>query len=209
MTLGVAVACAMWDIPPLYGDWNTPGGPWNPPRHCSQNTPGIPVSPTWVRQGRTSLELSLERFASGYPCVPRKIPLAGNAPPETVTVNRIAAGWPLRALGGAEIGLLTPTKGRFRVWVWRYHAVFVTPRIISPEAWMIPLRVLPAGFAADTVVFSILAFLAFGAPGAARIAQKRWRGLRGRCASCSYDLRGLSSKSRCPECGVEQQPRNG
>ena len=61
----------------------------------------------------------------------------------------------------------------------------------------LPLRILVWGFAGDVAFFTIVFLLILILP---RRIQRWWRGLRGHCQACGYDLRNDLSAG-CPECG--------
>ncbi len=65
----------------------------------------------------------------------------------------------------------------------------------------LPVRIIPAGFLADTGIYGVIFWLLWFTPGAIRRMVRRQRG---RCEKCGYDLRGNASGgagSVCPECG--------
>jgi len=64
----------------------------------------------------------------------------------------------------------------------------------------LPIRILGRGFAGDVAFFTILCLLILILP---RRIRRSWRGLRGRCHSCGYDLRNDLSAG-CSECGWQR-----
>ena len=67
----------------------------------------------------------------------------------------------------------------------------------------LPIRILVRGFAGDVAFFTILCLLILVLP---RSMRRWWRGLRGRCHSCGYDLRNDLSAG-CPECGWRREEK--
>ena len=65
----------------------------------------------------------------------------------------------------------------------------------------LPIRILVWGFAGDVAFFTLLSLLILILP---RSMRRWWRGLRGRCHSCGYDLRNDFSAG-CPECGWRRE----
>lgn len=61
----------------------------------------------------------------------------------------------------------------------------------------LPIRILVWGFAGDVAFFTIVFLLILILP---RRMRRWWRGLRGHCHACGYDLRNDLSAG-CPECG--------
>jgi hypothetical protein len=109
-----------------------------------------------------------------------------------------AAGWPMLCLASRSNA---PTTGaRKTSWSMRIRPATVTagaaPR--DPDEGAIPLRPLPLGLAANTLLYAAPPFIVLAAIPAARRALRRRRGL---CPVCGYDRRGLGGASPCPECG--------
>ena len=65
-------------------------------------------------------------------------------------------------------------------------------------AEVMPLRILPLGFALNTL---IAAALLRGIKEIVDLARRRRRARKGRCAECGYDRGGLANDAACPECG--------
>jgi hypothetical protein len=80
------------------------------------------------------------------------------------------------------IDVLPPSKSRF---------------IHDGKPIALPLRPIPVGFLADTMIFAALWWLMLITPG---ILRRRCRRKCGRCIRCGYDL--AASPTRCPECGA-------
>jgi hypothetical protein len=107
-----------------------------------------------------------------------------------------ARGWPMRALWGEMVsevgqrslrcqgGLSLPLRGK------------------GTNAWLderfLPLRIIPLGFVADTLLFGLAWCCILWMPWVVRDRRRR---RRGRCPSCGYSLAGLAEGSACPECG--------
>jgi hypothetical protein len=125
---------------------------------------------------------------------------------ETPDLRSTTFGFPFRTstrevVSGVEASGPPAASGLLRVrvrsgWIW------------SPEASSMPIMyrsmraqrdwVYPAGIAGDTVLAAAALLLGRAACFAVRGA---FRVRRGRCVHCAYDLHGLVSGSRCPECG--------
>jgi hypothetical protein len=96
-------------------------------------------------------------------------------------------GWPLRA-------------SRLALW-WDYQGNMGgedTLIIQLDGTRRLPTRVLPLGFALNTlfyaaVLLGVVEFVAF--------ARRRVRRGGGRCPACGYDPAGRAEGSACPECG--------
>lgn len=121
--------------------------------------------------------------------------------------------WALRARGTNTITPVTFNAASARGWPMR--AMWYEVRIagggrlnsggadVPPDlAWfgpgpVLPLRVLPLGFAADTALYAAAWLVVLGAIGRARRRAQRHLG---RCPDCGYDL-AHADHDRCPECG--------
>ncbi|MFI4882861.1 MAG: hypothetical protein ACIAQU_09790 [Phycisphaerales bacterium JB064] len=111
-----------------------------------------------------------------------------------------AAGWPMLCL--ASRSSETTTGPRQTSWSLRLWSPAATggsaPR--DPDRGAVPLRPLPLGLAANTLLFAAPLFVVLVAVPTVRRAIRR---RRGRCPACGYDRRGLDHRSPCPECGTE------
>lgn len=109
-----------------------------------------------------------------------------------------AAGWPMLCLASRSNA---PTTGaRKASWSMRILPATATapaaPR--DPDKGAAPLRPLPLGLAANTMLFAAAPFIVLVAVPTVRQALRR---RRGRCPLCGYDRRGLEGGAPCPECG--------
>jgi hypothetical protein len=87
----------------------------------------------------------------------------------------------------------------------------LTNSIIWTEEWQrlrphkdcrgIPARVLPLGFALNTL---LAAGVLLGVTETIGLARRRLRSRKGLCPPCGYDRRGLHVEAACPECGTER-----
>jgi hypothetical protein len=132
------------------------------------------------------------------PAWPSWLPLLPEDDTEFSEWGARAAGWPMLCLASRSNA---PTTGaRTTSWSMRILpatvAVGAAPR--DPDVGAIPLRPLPLGLAANTLLYAAPPFIVLAAAPAVRRALRRRRGL---CPVCGYDRRGLDDASPCPECG--------
>jgi hypothetical protein len=111
-------------------------------------------------------------------------------------IRQIWTGWPAHALHGTMT-----VKGMSMVWtmsgLWE-----PPPRV---QAFIhrrrpLPIRVLPFGFALNTL---LAAGVLLGLVEGVAFARRRVRRAKGRCPSCGYDRGGLAKDAACPECGAK------
>lgn len=112
-----------------------------------------------------------------------------------------AAGWPqvcLVSKASAKLAPGRPTRVFPRVFRTDQGNPLgpVDPLSIATLPRVIPTRVLPLAFLANTVLYSIALG---GAMLLWRLNRRLRRGKAGRCRGCGYDMRG--SAEQCPECG--------
>ncbi len=121
--------------------------------------------------------------------------------PDANFMDLVRAGWPLRCVEGLAwidyANRLHPPR--------RTESLIEERRVQAPllgEMRLIaPLRPIPVGLAADTLVFAALwALVGVGGRGGARFGLRSVRRQRGRCPKCAYDLK-RDFASGCPECG--------
>jgi hypothetical protein len=120
-------------------------------------------------------------------------------------VPTVSVGWPLLAFtsppvrfadAGAHPEFIAATEHAYARAVTTAAPEFLRAR---PHR-VLPGRILPLGFAVNTMLYAAVAGVALYAPGVIR------RGLRrraGRCLGCGYPLTG---GDRCPECGAPALP---
>lgn len=164
------------------------------------------------------------RRASGFGVEQTRIDVINSAWSETSRCGRvfvIECGWPFVALGAEALKEGTVSLGNppqapefpFSLELdtgveVTWHWAFMAPEFVDPDGtgygWgdplprVVPLRVLPVGFALGTVFWSGV----IAGPGALfRLARRRRRQRRGVCAGCGYEVGELAS---CPECGVRR-----
>ncbi len=108
-----------------------------------------------------------------------------------------AAGWPMPCL--ASRSSATTTGARSASWSMRIWPATATGSAVprDPDKGAVPLRPLPLGLAANTLLFAAPPFIVLAAIPAGRRALRRRRGL---CPVCGYAVGGLD---RCPECGTD------
>ncbi len=116
---------------------------------------------------------------------------ANNVNWDNVALRR--AGWPLRAIEGAQWLRLESGSGL------RYVFDAMLP-IGDGNRWIL-LRPLWFGFTANTLLYAFLLYGLFFGP---RIVRRMIRRRRGHFIKCGYDLRGDFSAG-CPECGWRRE----
>ena len=99
-----------------------------------------------------------------------------------------SAGWPLLAMRGVEGPARTYLPSTILL-----PDTAIVPKFAREK--ILPLRPIPLGFAADTLLFGSASWLGFAALARLRAAVRR---ARGRCGGCGYPRAG---EERCPECG--------
>jgi hypothetical protein len=121
--------------------------------------------------------------------------------------NEFHLGWPLRSFWGASdtqgFGCFVNFEGTQHILRLRgggagWEIPFVRFDGRHSGGPCVPTGILPAGFAADTALFSIAwSALAFGI----LLTRRRLRLRRNHCPACNYDLSGTPASAPCPECG--------
>ena len=103
------------------------------------------------------------------------------------------AGWPMRCFEGEwwsqTEGVRTTTfEKRERLWK-------VASRTNPPRELTLPTRVMPMGFAVNSLMFATLLWLIFSAP----FDYRRWKRIkRSCCSTCGYPV---GTSAVCTECG--------
>jgi hypothetical protein len=115
----------------------------------------------------------------------------------------VRAGFPLRSFWGVQVVYLT-FMGQVSVLeahgcIGEHRAAWQMPTAVSRSDFsgmprVIPFRVLPLGFALNSLFYALLVLLLFR-------VRALWRRHRGLCERCRYPL--LRSE-RCPECGLSR-----
>ena len=108
------------------------------------------------------------------------------------TVSVHSYGWPLPALAAVQ------EYGGWTGETWKHVLRFGPPRASLSDPRGFPTRILPIGFAVNTLAAVALWHLALFMPPLIRRGVRR---RRGRCIACGYDLRGTVTDP-CPECGA-------
>jgi hypothetical protein len=79
--------------------------------------------------------------------------------------------------------------------LWKFGFV---RRIVAYDEPLAPYLPLPVGFAMDTAFYGAIWWLFMAGPLKLR---RHFRLRRNHCPHCNYNLAGLASGSKCPECG--------
>jgi hypothetical protein len=129
--------------------------------------------------------------------------------PERIEHWEFAAGWPMRSMS-FEIDFFHPEPG-----FWDYttrNGIDLPWRTKTNWAWQpwqpraFPLRIIPAGFLINTMVYSVVAAGLWVTLVRARRGEttirRALRRRHARCEGCGYPRVGLAPDSRCPECGT-------
>jgi hypothetical protein len=170
----------------------------------------VPVPRPWPPPDRVMVKSS---FGYGVPFWTRYHFRSSGSTHYRVDVHD--AGWPLMCMRRTEwmhFDVSAPTSGAggasvvhhtdglpARTW-WTWGAPI--PRGLLPPGvdWKrLPLRPLPAPFAANTAAYSGAVLLLWIPP----LVVRRWtRRRRSRCLVCGYSLLGIGDGAPCPECGA-------
>lgn len=126
----------------------------------------------------------------------------GGAPDPSVTAGTDHAfGWPMPALWYQVTGVYTANRATATA---LDGGIMLTPRttleLRGSDFRALPLRPVWSGLLIDTALYAALWSLVLFAPGPARRALRRRRGL---CPRCAYNLRGLPPGAPCSECGQQ------
>jgi hypothetical protein len=172
VTWAVAWGCALWGpLAPLDEFTKRSGGAW------PNGTPR-----EWT---------SYDQFDSASLTV-TEVFTRGEDTRGCVLANEVTFGFPLRSMRVTEWG------GPSREAVTTAIATKATWRL-NPDGYGLPTRILPLGFALNTLLAAGVVLGVVEGLGAAR----RWRRRsKGRCPSCNYDRGGLARDAACPECGL-------
>ncbi len=114
------------------------------------------------------------------------------------------AGFPFRSFWCDLVRVSTPAKGGHELRIeggWLFGESF---QLATATSWqndypiIVPYRPIWPELVGNVACWGGLFGLLVWGPG---LARRVLRGARGRCVACGYDLKGLHSASRCPECG--------
>lgn len=122
-------------------------------------------------------------------------------------LQTVWAGWPARSLMGekivamaGEVGKPSTVVGIRYEWAWGACATGGSS-YLDWKPRMLPLRPMWPGFAINTLLYALIAWLLIRGRFVARhYSRREIRRRRGRCLKCGYDLRG-EYDAGCPECG--------
>jgi hypothetical protein len=185
-TWGVAWGCALWA--PRTAIRSHPGGAWPAEVPADWPPPGIEVS----SRGPGTFSYVWEN--SGYILRESQDGTRTVLTTPTVrqyTIRRFRAGWPAFAL---RLERRSGQHGPISTGVLRV----LESQTANANIPGLPTRILPLGFALNTLFYAAVLLGIVEGPAFAR---RRVRRGRGRCPSCGYDRAGLAEGSACPECG--------
>ena len=110
----------------------------------------------------------------------------------------LVSGYPLSALSGRRVLSGNPA----------FNTAARPPKFLgaADADRTLPTRILPLGFALNTLFY---AAVLLGAVECVAFARRRVRRGKGRCPSCGYDRAGLAEGAACPECGGNDRRNEG
>ncbi|UCD76821.1 MAG: hypothetical protein JSV91_07810 [Phycisphaerales bacterium] len=125
-------------------------------------------------------------------------------------MQTVWAGWPARSLTGDRINAMTtasggdPTVAGIR-YEWAWGPDSSGGSFVRWKPRLVPLRPMWPGFAINTLLHALIAWLLIRGPFIARhYSRREIRRRRGRCLKCGYELRG-DYGAGCPECGWNRE----
>lgn len=180
-TWTAAWSCALWaEVPTISWDVEAPLTPW--PRGVPDYWP----APNRAWSQRTACR-TVHRWTVRTPAQEGS-PIRELFP--TAVVHEF--GWPFRALAFTEADIDGPTLNRIDP--------ADVPAWTSPGNSFegLPLRILPARFTLNTLVYAAALLATFEL---LSLARRRLRARRNHCPTCNYNRSGLPLHAACPECG--------
>ncbi len=166
---------------------------------CTVHANGISESARCLEAPLRIDDSQIQVVSGGYADAPWSVKMGTGPAPDGIEFvsgsNRqwvVSAGWPFRcfrrSLWESAGGCLINTIAERGVW----H-----PNWIGRVE--LPYEPIPAGLAADSVVWGVPWWAALSGT---TFARRWWRRRHQQCESCGYSLRGLPELGPCPECGA-------
>jgi hypothetical protein len=127
-------------------------------------------------------------------------------PPDAIACQQVidARGWPCLALRSHTFITLSESgvpQVRVDGGLSRQIAIVLYNDTVATN-FALPTRIMPRGFAINSLLYAAASAALIAAPGAVR---RQVRARRNRCVHCGYLLAG--TPDRCPECGRERARR--
>lgn len=176
---------------------------WQIPGHEPINRHAARRMREQIHAGKAGLPPD-QRAAGPYvePAWPSWLPTLPEDETEHAQWGARAAGWPLPCLASRSSATSTGPGAGVRQTSWSMRPIPATPTSGAapqdPDRGAVPLRPLPLGLAANTLLFASPLIIVLVVVPTARGTIRRRRGL---CPACGYERRGLEPGQPCPECG--------
>lgn len=215
VNIAVAWACALWwPVPVNFRIWF--------PEAMPEDLAGRAEIRAWAKSsGPPSIGVALSRVQSaGFGVrldslgVEELVPGDDGSMGPSRVHRAHSAGWPFYSMAcegyldwsmEPKFRFQTPPdwRGGIAVPFWMRPSTSGPEVLFFPVPRPLPLRVVPLGFVADSVLYGVIAGCVLFVPGAVRGA---WRARRRLCRACGYPVSGLAI---CPECGRAVESASG